>query len=212
VILDVPLLADQTEIREGYAHYRTQDTDVRGHMAIFRAYAGGCDSILECGVRGAVSTWAFLRGLLDHGGGVMHCCDITKSPEAEAIEDVAQQAGIEFHFHEQNDLTLDIGPVDLIFLDTWHVYGHLKRELDKFGPLARKWILIHDTTVDAEVGESIRMNYDIDAQMKESGYTAKEITKGIWPAVEDFLAEHPEWEIEARYSHCNGLTVLGRNV
>jgi hypothetical protein len=32
-----------------------------------------------------------------------------------------------------NDLDLQLdSPVDLTFIDTWHVYGQLKRELHKF--------------------------------------------------------------------------------
>jgi FkbM family methyltransferase len=33
---------------------------------------------------------------------------------------------------------------------------------------------------------------------------------GLWTAVEDFLANHPEWKVEYRWHHCNGLTVLSR--
>jgi len=44
----------------------------------------------------------------------------------------------------------------LVFIDTWHVYGQLKRELAKYAPLTKKYILMHDTTVDEWVGESVR--------------------------------------------------------
>ena len=34
--------------------------------------------------------------------------------------------------------------------------------------------------------------------------------KGLWPAVQDFLAHHPEWKIYRRYANNNGLTILKR--
>lgn len=94
--------------------------------------------------------------------------------------------------------------------DTWHVYGHLKRELARHHATTRKWILLHDTTVDADVGESIRCRRDIPEQMRLSGYPRAEIERGLWPAIEEFLAEHAEWELEKRYTNNNGLTVLAR--
>ena len=47
-------------------------------------------------------------------------------------------------------LDLD-GPVDLLFIDTFHVYGQLKRELARFEGQVRRYIAMHDTEVDAEV-------------------------------------------------------------
>jgi hypothetical protein len=35
-------------------------------------------------------------------------------------------------------------------------YGQLKRELAKFAPWAKKYIVMHDTTVDATGGEAVR--------------------------------------------------------
>lgn len=65
--------------------------------------------------------------------------------------------------------------VDLLFIDTWHVYGHLKRELALHAPRVRRFIAMHDTEVDKDEGESIRMGYDIPAQVVEYGYVC-----GCW--------------------------------
>ena len=34
--------------------------------------------------------------------------------------------------------------------------------------------------------------------------------KGLWPAVEEFLAANPEWVLVHRFTHNNGLTILSR--
>jgi hypothetical protein len=98
----------------------------------------------------------------------------------------------------------------MLFIDTWHVYGHLKRELAHWHAHVHKYILLHDTTIDEVHGESIRGRHDTAAESRESGYPEDEIRKGLGPAINEFLAAHPEWVIEKKYTHNNGLTVLAR--
>ena len=38
----------------------------------------------------------------------------------------------------------------------------------------------------------------------------EEIEKGLWPAVEEFLENNDNWELEKKYENCNGLTILKR--
>lgn len=108
-----------------------------------------------------------------------------------------------------NDLDLNINEnYDLTFIDTWHVYGQLKRELDKFSKITNKYIIMHDTTVDELLGESIRCNMDAKKQSEESGIPISEIYKGLWPAIEEFLSNNKDWKIKQRFTNNNGLTIL----
>jgi hypothetical protein len=141
---------------------------------------------------------------------VLICCDIAPVPVIDAITALAEDNGILLMFFQMNDLDLPLHSADMVFLDTWHVYGHMRRELDKFGEVARKYIVMHDTSIDAFGGESIREAQDIPKLVEASGYPEAEIREGIWPAIEEFLAAHPEWVIKTRYTNCNGLTVLER--
>ena len=99
---------------------------------------------------------------------------------------------------------------DLTFIDTWHVYGQLKRELAKLAKLTKKYILLHVKTLDGVTGESIRFNQNIEKQSAETGFTKEEIEKGLWPAVEEFLAEEKSWYLVKRYENNNCLTILKR--
>jgi cephalosporin hydroxylase len=96
--------------------------------------------------------------------------------------------------------------------DTWHVYGQLKRELEKFSPITQKYIIMHDTTVDGIYGETIRCRWNAVAQSKQSGIPIEEINCGLWKAVEEFLENNPEWKLRERFMNNNGLTVLERVV
>jgi hypothetical protein len=64
--------------------------------------------------------------------------------------------------------------------------------------------------VDDVQGETIRNYWDAEKQSEDTGIPVEEICKGMWPAVEEFLNIHPEWVLEKRYEHCNGLTILKR--
>jgi len=124
--------------------------------------------------------------------------------------ELCKAEGIDAQFWNQSDLECPLIKTDLLFIDTWHVYGQLKRELARWHSFAGKYIIMHDTTVDEWQGETIRMQMNAQEQSKQFGIPIEEINKGLWPAVEEFLADHPEWKIEKRLTNNNGLTILKR--
>jgi hypothetical protein len=69
---------------------------------------------------------------------------------------------------------------------------------------------MHDTRVDEWYGEAVRGNANIAEFVDRTGFPAEEIQKGLWPAIVEFLHEHPEWELKKRYINNNGLTILSR--
>ena len=187
-------------------------SDINEHLPPLYTYALQCNHITECGVRHAVSSYAFALGL--HGKAVNKLIqvDILKSDDIECFADECEYDGINTIFYEGSDLDCPVEDTDLLFIDTWHIYGQLKRELARWHPYAKKYIILHDTTVDGEYGESIRLKSNIEEEAKTSGFTEEEIGKGLWPAVEEFLLNHPEWGLKERYTNNNGLTVLMRKV
>lgn len=159
-----------------------------------------------------MSSWAFVDGLMKNGSDTkklfmndIEVCDISN------LLEYTKDLPIEVTYEWKNNLHLDFTEkYDMTFIDTWHVYGQLKRELQKFAPLTNKYIVMHDTTVDAEHGECIRCNLDILEMAKVSGFDVSEITKGLRPAVEEFLKENDDWEIDKVFTNNNGLTILKR--
>ena len=120
------------------------------------------------------------------------------------------QATVPSHEDHSSDLACAPIETDLLFIDTWHVYAQLKRELAHWHSSVKKYILIHDTTVDEWYGESVRGNADSQRQSRETGFPVEEIRKGLWPAIVEFLRVHPEWKLTERLMNNNGLTVLSR--
>jgi hypothetical protein len=203
-------------IRAKLEYYTNTSSDINEHLPTLYRYAKECDRILETGVRGCISSWAVLCGLMDSvDGGVpkhLFLNDIDPYDIHDLLEcsrDLSPPVQVEYQWINNLELNLD-QPVDMVFIDTWHIYGQLKRELAKFAPLTRKYIIMHDTTVDEFQGETIRAGMNVEEQMKSSGFPKHEILCGLGMAISEFLQQHPEWALKEKYTNNNGLTVLQR--
>ena len=186
--------------------------DIDEHLLFLMKLSSECESILECGVRSIVSSWAFVNGLAINKSvrKKLICSDIDPAPGAQELAAACADNGIQHKFIVGNDLDMEMEPYDMIFIDTWHVYGHLRRELAKMCSYAKKYIVMHDTEVDKIHGESIRVNDNIDWMVQKSGYSREDITTGLGRAVDEFLEAHPEWKVNKHFVHENGLTILER--
>jgi cephalosporin hydroxylase len=189
-------------------------SDIHEHLPTLYNYAKECNSVIELGVRGCVSSWSFVCGLLDNAkensDRKILFNDIEPCPIDELLY-ITNGLPIKVEYQWRNDLNLEVNTnYDLTFIDTWHVYGQLKRELEKFSPLTNKYIIMHDTTVDEIYGETLRMNMNAIQQHEETGFPIEEINCGLWIAVEEFLETHPEWKLKERFTNNNGLTILER--
>lgn len=209
---------EPTLLQQNYHKCATTVSDIWEHIPTLRRIASQCTSVIELGVRGNVSSWALLYGLHENDSGcedkILIMNDINPC-NCELVLSVAEaETTVKARFIQGNDLDIDLpeirGPVDLVFIDTWHVYGQLKRELNKYAPITAKYIVLHDTTVDADFGESIRLHFNISVQQKQTGWDRSELVVGLWPAVEDFLEHNLDWVLLKRYTNNNGLTVLSR--
>jgi len=197
-------------IRDNFNSLSTTSSDINEHLPILSKYASECKSIFETGVRGCISSWAFLHGLMNNNSvdktlfmNDINVCNITE------LLFVSKDLPINIEYEWRNNLELELKQTyDLTFIDTWHVYAQLKRELNKFAPLTNKYIIMHDTTVDEWEGETIRQNMNASEQSKITGFPIEEINQGLWPAVEEFLNENREWALKERFYNNNGLTVL----
>lgn len=167
-----------------------EPSDINEHLPTLKIYAENCDHVTEFGVRSVVSTYGFMAGRPR----------IIRSYDIQPVENfgvdsgylsfLAAQIGIDFQFLLGNTLEIEIEQTDLLFIDTLHTYNQLKRELELHSSKVNKYIVLHDTTTFADIGE-----YD---------------ELGLWPAVEEFVNANENWVIQARYINNNGLTILKR--
>jgi hypothetical protein len=187
-------------------------SDINEHLPTLFNYARECESVIELGVRGCVSSWAFLYGLLNNNKANKKILlnDLTECNVNELVN-VARSLNVHVNYVWIDDLKLEVdGMYDLTFIDTWHIYGQLKRELDKFSKITKKYIIMHDTEIDGIQGETIRNNWDAVKQSQETGFTVEEINSGLQKAIDEFLESNKDWRIKEVYKNNNGLTILER--
>jgi predicted O-methyltransferase YrrM len=214
---DVPPTPEEqarSKLQERFDAIRSDGGDIHQHVQTLADLARSCGSVVELGVRHVVSSWAFLYGLCrsDLPLRRLLLVDINETDISE-FAGTAALVGVNVEAAWTNDLDLDLEgqSFDMVFIDTWHVYAQLKRELAKYAPHARKFIVMHDTTVDAVHGESVRLGMNTREQAALTGFPEAEIRRGLWPAIDEFVkANGSEWRIRARYHNNNGLTILER--
>ena len=194
----------------GYVNACRTRSDINEHIPTLYDYTKKCNTVVECGVRNIVSSYAFATGLIGNPENKYYMVDPYKSNQIDGFLARCKEEGINAEFIHGSDIECPPVETDMLFIDTWHVYGHLKRELAHWHSSVKKYIIMHDTTVDEWHGETIRSGWNAVEQSKTTGIPVQEILKGLWPAIEEFLAEHPEWKIEKRYTNNNGLTILTR--
>ena len=199
-------------ISANYKRLCNTPSDINQHLPTLAKYAQEAKVVLEAGVRSVVSTWAFMEGVKDNNSTTkrIYSVDLDWTPIAPAMK-AAQEANIQLSFTQKDILKYELPErVDLTFIDTLHCYGQLRRELARFAPMTNKYIIMHDTTVDEFRGEPVRRGFNLNTMMQKTGFTKEELQKGLWPAVEEFLQNNPEWELKERFTINNGLTILTR--
>ena len=104
-------------------------SDINEHIPTLIRYGQECDSITEMGVRGIISTWAFLGSAPKK----MVSYDIQDPKEWDQdineVYKTAEAYGLDFSFTQADVLKIEIEPTELLFIDTWHAYKQLKSEL-----------------------------------------------------------------------------------
>jgi hypothetical protein len=196
-------------LNQQYAIHCREQSDIHEHLPVLAELSRECSSVVEIGVRTVVSTWGILQGLSEspHYPRSYLGIDLSHPPHDKfnLARELANQHQISFNFLQGNDLDFEIEPADMIFIDTLHIYCQLSAELEKFAPKAKKYITMHDTSAPwGDQNEGYGGDY--------SEYPAQfDCTKqGLWQAVVDFLARHPEWELKERRLNNHGFTTLVR--
>lgn len=178
------------KILEKYNNLVRIPSDINEHLPVLKKYTEECKSVLELGVRNIVSTYAFLAGKPEY----MLSCDINMPPldRLETLYKEVSETDISYNFVQSDDLKLELDRnYDLVFIDTWHIYDLLIKELEKFSKYCNRYIILHDTMTFRNIGE-------------DSKY------KGLYLAIAQFLSNNMGWKVKEERINNNGLTILER--
>jgi hypothetical protein len=202
----------------------TRRSDFHQHVEMVTEMARQVMHLTEMGVRGGVSTNGWLYGMasahaMDGRRRTFVGYDLDLRPFTRwcnaAHRELCKRAGVDVELHKGNVLDMDMEVTNLLFIDTLHVYGQLKRELAKHASRVTWRIVLHDTTIDGVGGECARLPRHYRSLAKRlhrrRGWTEGDTHSGLMRAVHEFLDAHPdEWVLVDQWTHNNGLTILQR--
>jgi len=171
-------------IEQLYQERCRQITDINEHLPILRDLASQVDHVTEFGVREGHSTVAFAAAL----PGTLISYDIDQMPPILGTTIMSYMPS--FCFIQANVLDVEIEPTDLLFIDSYHTYEHLNRELEIHSGKVKRFIAFHDTEAFGNVGE--------DGSRP-----------GLRQAIEE-LVDNSEWEVYADLKNNNGLMVISK--
>jgi hypothetical protein len=178
-------------------------SDINEHLPTLKSYGEECETIIEMGVRSLVSTWAFLAAKPKKLISLDLENPSTFGGDLGEIYLNSYENEITFEFVQSSSLEYDIPLCDLLFIDTWHDYLQLKKEITRHHKNVMKYIILHDTNTFGYVDE---LYYDIP----ETPRLETNLPKGLCPAINEFLNENNNWVLWERKPNNNGLTVLKR--
>lgn len=186
---------------EYFEEKKNTASDINEHLETFKRYSQESDIIVEMGVRGIVSTWAFMMGQPKKLIGI----DITHPREfggnIDEVYRLAKENNIEYDFRLQDTLSCEIEECDLLFIDTWHDFLQLKKELHRHHNKVKKYIILHDTVSFGFKDELLYENYTTDREETN-------LPKGLNFAINEFCLSNPNWYIHERFANNNGITIL----
>ena len=196
-------------IEQKYIEMCGRASDINEHLPTLKRYAEECEHVTEMGVCRVNSTWAFLAA---HPLRMISYDFMLVDQIQEPLRMAKEEGWTDFVFKHEDVLSADIEETDLLFVDTFHHYLQLKKELDLHSPVVRKYIIFHDTTLFEFQNEYLHDDAAREFRRlgKDRAIYDNHPTQGIWPAISDFLNDNNNWRLKERFTNNNGLTVIER--
>lgn len=168
-----------TKAEQKYEELCKIESDCHLHLPVIQKYVAKGDTVVELGVRFCVSTWALLK----NSPRQLVSVDIVRPPVQNLAEvmEAAEEQGTRFEFVQMSSTDVVIqGNVDVLFVDTLHLYSQIVKELWSHSPRTKKYMIFHDANIPE-----------------------------VKACLTDFLY-NPEWEIAEWNNDLTGLAVLKR--
>ncbi len=171
------------------------DSGINAHLPTLRSMAESIPNcrILELGIGGGdQSTVAWLAAKPQF----LMCVDVNEPDTLAYLKTLAARCGVCFRFEQCDTRSVGVSLLsmfDILFIDTLHDAATVKIELERFAPLAQRYIAFHDT-----------VSFGWNGQSQEPG------VGGILLPIADFLIHHPEWSVIFHSDEDNGLLILQR--
>lgn len=197
---------DSDEVRAvreaSFANMCKKPSDINEHLPTLRRLASECAHVTEFGMRGGMSTLAFLAAQPKKL--VSWDIDPFAVLSQNTLNLLLMSGATVFEPRVGDSLKISIERTDMLFIDSLHTAKQLKSELErhcvpwshvsgdtKCKCLAKKYLVFHDTSTYGWIGEDGKQ-------------------PGLLGAIDWFTNQYafPVWGLVERYENNNGLLVL----
>jgi len=210
LILDSILEEDENLLMKEYREFCITKSEINEHLPTLYSLAKEVNSIVELGVCYGKSTRALLAS-----GTKLRSYDVWTEPRVLQLFEYSKNIGNDVEYIQKNSVKTEIEECEMLFIDSWHHYYQLRKELKLHSDKVKKYIVLHDTVSCGSSGEDWKSWGNGSQTQYETLCNDLDTDKidniGINSAIFEFLSDHPEWNVKKHYKNNNGLTVLQKN-
>jgi len=182
-------------------------TEINEHLPTLFSLAKECKSIVELGVCHGKSTRALLAS-----GTKLRSYDVWIDSRVLNLFKYAKSIGRDVEYIKQSSIECKIDECDMLFIDTWHNYYQLRKELKLHANKVKKYLVFHDTMSCGSSDEGLEAwgnGSGIDIKKVYDDLDTTEFNNyGINSAIFEFLSENKNWTVKKHYKNNSGLTIL----
>uniref|UniRef100_A0A6C0AGF3 Uncharacterized protein n=1 Tax=viral metagenome TaxID=1070528 RepID=A0A6C0AGF3_9ZZZZ len=211
-----------TKLFELYNHYSTASSHVNEHLSTIREYCFECNSVLELSISAYNLSifWTCVLGMAQIDENTKYTGIFSVAPpEKDAFDAriLAKEHNVDLNIvtgdtkieMEINLNSIDLN-YDLVIVNSWFTYCHVKYNLNKFGKLSNKYIIVCATKTQEHENHSLYLDGTFGPKGDFSEFPVEyDRTKtGTAHAISEFLQENPQWKIKEVFEHNWGMTIL----
>ena len=170
-------------------------------LQLVTRYALKCDSILEFGSRGGISSAAVFKGLVSKTREFQPrfvAVDLVNDDSIKTLNILAEKSGISFHYWQGHTRHYPVHETDGFVWDTFHTGGALFNDLQRIAPYTQKCIIILGVATHGDVSVAVTRNMDIATVARELMVSEEEAKTGLNHGIREFLEKNADWRESAR--------------
>ena len=192
-------------VREQIMLSKYENVNIREHLDDLTEEASKYDTIVELGRQNMCSTLALLLGKPKK----FITVDVDEPSQRwfyrkDIAENYCEALGIEYEYRIADTLKMEPIKCEMMFIDTFHSYEQLYRELNIYNNDVSNTIVMHDTVSFGQIDEP---SSAIKTELLDKRFINK---AGLANALDDFLKENSHWTKSRIETKNNGMSYIIR--
>uniref|UniRef100_A0A6C0AFQ8 Uncharacterized protein n=1 Tax=viral metagenome TaxID=1070528 RepID=A0A6C0AFQ8_9ZZZZ len=185
---------------------------INQHLNVVKYYSEKCSSVLELGltVYTIGITASVILGMEQNNYPNNLFTGIFEISLGQELQYLKNITNINMNILKEREINIkveDLQNHDMLIINSWFTYKHVKYNLENFGKIINNYIIICATTIHEHEDHPLYISgeYTPVRDFSEYPYDNK---KGLGEAIKEFLEDHTEWVLYERHYNNYGMTIL----